>query len=184
MYVLAPAQVVTAYPYSFSDLRRDNPLTSFPDKITPALLAEWNVFPVEKQPALSYDPAIQNLNQGDPIFLDGKWLMTWEVTAATSTQIKERRTNNTNYIVFWDTLLTSDVYDAIRTQSMTSLPMNTLATEFIALIGDAKAGRPNETAIQASIYAMLTNGTFTSAHVTDLKNALTAGRLSGIYSLD
>jgi hypothetical protein len=31
---------------------------------------------------------------------------------------------------------------APRTQSMASLPMNTLATEFIALLGDAKAGRP------------------------------------------
>jgi hypothetical protein len=38
---------------------------------------------------------------------------------------------------------------------MASLPMNTLATEFIALLGDAKAGRPNEAAIQASMGSRL-----------------------------
>jgi hypothetical protein len=184
MYVFAPAQVVTAYPYSSSDLRRDNPLTSFPDKITPALLAEWNVFPVEKRPAPSYDPSTQNITQGDPVFLKGKWSMTWEVTAATSAQIKERRAGNANYVAFWDALLASTVYAAIRTQSMASLPMNTLATEFIALIGDAKAGRPNEAAIQASMSAMLTTGSFTAAHVANLKAALATGRLNEIYSLD
>jgi hypothetical protein len=45
--------------------------------------------------------------------------------------------------------------------------MNTLATEFIALIGDAKAGRANEAAIQASMAAILTTGTF-----TELRNSL------------
>jgi hypothetical protein len=89
-----------------------------------------------------------------------------------------------SYIAFWDALLASSVYAAIRTQSMASLPMNTLATEFIALIGDAKAGRPNEAAIQASMSAMLTTGSFTAAHVANLKAALAAGRLNGIYSLD
>jgi hypothetical protein len=62
-----------------------------------------------------------------------------------------------SYTAFWDALLASTVYGSIRTQSMASLPMNTLATEFIALLGDAKAGRPNEAAIQASmddIYAL------------------------------
>jgi hypothetical protein len=53
-----------------------------------------------------------------------------------------------DYIAFWDALTTSTIYTAIREQSFTSLPMNTLATEFIALIGDAKAGRANEAAIQ------------------------------------
>jgi hypothetical protein len=61
--------------------------------------------------------------------------------------------------------------------------MNTLATEFIALIGDAKAGRPNEAAIQASMSAMLTTGTFTADHVADLGNALAAGLLGEVYSI-
>jgi hypothetical protein len=55
-----------------------------------------------------------------------------------------------SYTAFWDALLASTVYGSIRTQSMASLPMNTLATEFIALLGDAKAGREARTGTRAS----------------------------------
>jgi len=88
-----------------------------------------------------------------------------------------------DYIAFWDALTTSTIYTAIREQSFVSLPMNTLATEFIALIGDAKAGRANETAIQASMAAILTTGTFTTAQLTELQTALVAGHLESIYAL-
>jgi hypothetical protein len=79
--------------------------------------------------------------------------------------------------------MVSTVYASIREQSSVSLPMNTLATEFIALIGDAKAGRANEAAIQASMTAILTTGTFTEAQLTELGTALAAGHLDDIYTL-
>jgi hypothetical protein len=88
-----------------------------------------------------------------------------------------------DYIAFWDALTTSTIYTAIREQSFVSLPMNTLATEFIALIGDAKAGRANEAAIQQSMGAILTTGTFTAAQLTELQTALVAGHLESIYAL-
>ena len=88
-----------------------------------------------------------------------------------------------DYLAFWDALMASTVYASIREQSFVSLPMNTLATEFIALIGDAKAGRANEVAIQASMDAILSTGTFTDAQLTELGAALAAGNLDGIYSL-
>lgn len=88
-----------------------------------------------------------------------------------------------NYYAFWDALLASEVYGSIRTQSMASLAMNTLATEFIALIGDAKAGRPSETAIQASMSAVFATGTFTEADAEEFTDALAAGLLDDIYSL-
>jgi len=88
-----------------------------------------------------------------------------------------------NYIAFWDALTTSTVYAAIREQSFTSLPMNTLATELIALLGDAKAGRANEVAIQQSMGAILTTGTFTAAQLTELQTALVAGHLESIFTL-
>jgi hypothetical protein len=71
----------------------------------------------------------------------------------------------------------------IRKQSFVSLPMNTLATEFIALIGDAKAGRANEAAIQQSMDAILATGTFTEADLVELQGVLAAGNLDGIYTL-
>ena len=88
-----------------------------------------------------------------------------------------------DYIAFWDALTTSTIYTAIREQSFTSLPMNTLATELIALLGDAKAGRANEAAIQQSMSAILSTGTFTDAQLAELQAALVAGHLEGIYTL-
>ena len=88
-----------------------------------------------------------------------------------------------DYVAFWDALVGSTVYASIREQSFTSLPMNTLATEFIALLGDAKAGRPNDAAIQASIAAILATGTFTEAHLAELGDALQVGHLEAVYTL-
>jgi hypothetical protein len=88
-----------------------------------------------------------------------------------------------DYLAFWDALMVSTVYAAIREQSFVSLPMNTLATEFIALIGDAKAGRANEAAIQQSMGAILTTGTFTEAQLAELQAALVVGHLDDIYAL-
>ena len=88
-----------------------------------------------------------------------------------------------DYTAFWDALLASTVYGSIRTQSMASLPMNTLATEFIALLGDAKAGRANEAAIQASMSAVFATGTFTEADAEEFTAALAAGYLDDIYTL-
>ena len=88
-----------------------------------------------------------------------------------------------DYLAFWDALMGSTVYASIRTQSMASLPMNTLATEFIALIGDAKAGRANETAIQQSITAILDAGTFTEDDLDQFQTLLELGNLDTIYTL-
>ena len=88
-----------------------------------------------------------------------------------------------SYTAFWDALLASTVYGSIREQSMTSLRMNTLTTEFIALIGDAKVGRPSVARIQASMAAILTTGTFTAAHLADIGAALAAGDLADTFSI-
>ena len=88
-----------------------------------------------------------------------------------------------DYIAFWDALTASTVYASIREQSFISLPMNTLATELIALLGDAKAGRANEAAIQQSMGAILATGTFTEAQLAELGAALVAGNLDDIYTL-
>jgi hypothetical protein len=88
-----------------------------------------------------------------------------------------------DYTAFWEGLMASSLYAAIREQSMASLPINTLGTEFIALLGDAKAGRPYEAAIQASMLAILSTGTFTAEQLIELQAVLEASHLSGIYTL-
>ncbi len=56
-----------------------------------------------------------------------------------------------DYIGFSDALLASTAYGSIRTAAKTSLSVNVVATELLALLGDAKNGRVIEAAIQASL---------------------------------
>ena len=56
-----------------------------------------------------------------------------------------------DYVGFSDALLVSAAYGSIRTAAKTSLAVNVVATELLALLGDAKADRVQETAIQASL---------------------------------
>jgi len=93
MYVLAPNQTVEIFPYSIGALRRDNPNTSFPRNPSDAVLADWSVFPVVEQSPPEYNPANQNLNQLNPTLVDGQWLQTWQVTAASAEEIAERLQN-------------------------------------------------------------------------------------------
>lgn len=109
---------------------------------------------------------------------------TWTVEQLTEEQKAAAMRALANYSAFWDALLASSTYSAIREQSFVSLQLNTLATEFIALLGDAKAGRPNEHAIQASIDAILSVGSFTKNQMEELQLALEAGFVDKIYTIN
>jgi len=90
MYVLAPNQTVETFPYSIGDLRRDNPKTSFPRNPSEEELTSWNVFPVVDSPQPSYDPATQDCVKTNPTFENNQWVMTWQVTPASSEEIAKR----------------------------------------------------------------------------------------------
>lgn len=88
MQVLIKNGTVETYPYSIGNLRKDNPNVSFPKNPSAALMAEWNVYPVESVGAPSTDHT-QNVKQGDPVY-DNGWKQTWIVTQATEGEIAER----------------------------------------------------------------------------------------------
>tara|TARA_R110000868_G_scaffold236493_2_gene490516 strand:+ start:2067 stop:2501 length:435 start_codon:yes stop_codon:yes gene_type:complete len=88
-----------------------------------------------------------------------------------------------SYVSFWEGLLATDIYQAIRGQATISLAMNTAVTEFIALLGDAKAGRVYEAAIQSSINSILDNGTFTENDLDQFQSLLELGNLDSIYTV-
>ena len=119
----------------------------------------------------------------DPGNRDYREYLDWLSEGNTPEPVPAPPAPGPDYLAFWDALLVSTVYASLREQSFTSLPMNTLATEFIALIGDAKAGRANEVAIQASMAAILTTGTFIEEQLGELGAALVAGNLDGVYAL-
>ena len=89
MYVKVNNGAVEKYPYSASELITDNPQVSFPQNISDALLAEWDVFPV----TVTNEPQIdhtQNVAEDQPQLINGKWTQVWEVTDASAEEIQNR----------------------------------------------------------------------------------------------
>ena len=60
-----------------------------------------------------------------------------------------------DYMSFWVGLITSDYYTKVKVAASTDLATNTSATEFIALLGDAKAGARIEPILQVSFNELL-----------------------------
>lgn len=87
MYILAPS----TYPYSVSQLRVDNPGTSFPDVMPDERLADWGVFPVASVEPPAHDPATEDLTEGTPVLIDGTWTQTWVVRALSPDEVEARR---------------------------------------------------------------------------------------------
>ena len=114
MYVKVTDGVGQAY--SLTELKSDNPNTSFPDTMPDNVLASFNVYPCELDEP-SYDPLCQRLvpaafSQDS----DGNWTLGHTVEnieeAAAKTQIRRHRNeqlNDTDYLALSDNTLTSDM---------------------------------------------------------------------------
>lgn len=77
-----------AYPYSFEQLCRDNPNTSFPEVPSDALLASYGVYPVTVLPEPTYDTAMQVASRNAlPEEVDGAWLLNWTVRDKTPAEL-------------------------------------------------------------------------------------------------
>ena len=93
---------------------------------------------------------------------------------------KERRID---YDRFWANLLETDVYTTMKTAASTALAANTLLTEFIALLDDAKRGFANTTKMQASITGILAGITFTADELAELQTLFDKTGMSAVYTL-
>jgi len=94
---------------------------------------------------------------------------------------KQRRIQ---YQRFWDDLITTSAYTKIKTAAGQSLLANTLATEFIALMSDAKNGHANITKIQEVLLEIVENITFTTEELAEIQTAFTQSGMSAIYTLE
>jgi hypothetical protein len=89
-----------------------------------------------------------------------------------------------DYRGFYDGLLVSAAYQNIRAQAVTSLPLTLAAVEFIAAMGDAKAGIPNQAALQACINNIAATATdLVEADWVEIGGLLTANNLADLYTL-
>lgn len=86
MYIKIKNNQIEKYPYSISNLRTDNPTTSFPINIPDERLAEWGVFLVQptEQPSYTYK---QNLVEVTPIFDGSNWVQQWYVVDKPQTEV-------------------------------------------------------------------------------------------------
>ena len=88
LYVKAKDGVVIAYPYTQTDLIRDNPSTSFPSGgISPDSLAGWNVFPVHFADQPVVDPLAQRVVELAPMYDGQSWIQQWAVEALSQDEI-------------------------------------------------------------------------------------------------
>ena len=81
----------------------------------------------------------------------------------------EQKISQIDYTTFWNELSETSAYDKIREGAMISLPVNTVATELIALFTDAKSGNIKVEKIQNCLDFIFTNIAFTEAELQKIQ---------------
>ena len=77
------------YPYSISQLREDNPRTSFPKVLSDETLAWFGVYPVVPSVNPAYDARVQRIElDSEPEQINGEWVMRWSVFDLTAEEIQ------------------------------------------------------------------------------------------------
>jgi hypothetical protein len=115
MYIKLNNGEVETYPYSYGQLKTDNPQTSFPADMSDERLAEWNVIPVKPKDYPQVDHT-KNVTEGTPVRQkarnpDGtfvadnpetpvneawEWVQVWNVTDASADEIVQRTEQQAN----------------------------------------------------------------------------------------
>lgn len=90
MYALIKNNQVSKYPYSFSQLRKDNPNVSYPRNPSDEVLENFGVYRVSPSARPNYDPITQDVTEGTPELVGGVWSQTWVVTDATAEETAQR----------------------------------------------------------------------------------------------
>lgn len=75
--------------YSVGQLRADNPQVSFPNIISDALLAEYDVYPLTPTPYPVVDYT-KNVTEGTAVCINGEWEQVWDVTDASAEEVAQR----------------------------------------------------------------------------------------------
>jgi len=160
-------------PDQWKDTPEDALRTDLPDKTDDELVAlGW-----KKVTMPSY------LTMGTAYFTNSyEWNSETKVFDATELQDHEKE-NRVDYDMFWTDLLDADVYTTMKTAASSALAANTLLTEFIALLDDAKRNRSNCTKIQASISGILAGITFSADELAELQTLFDTNGMSAVYTL-
>tara|TARA_A100001201_G_C4090799_1_gene201963 strand:- start:483 stop:1046 length:564 start_codon:yes stop_codon:yes gene_type:complete len=166
-----------AAPQMLPDQWKDNPedelRTDLPDKTDDELVAlGW-----KKVDLPSYE------TNGAAFFINSyEWNSETRVFDATELE-DFKKLDSVDYNYFWIKLLDADVYATMKTAASSALAANTLLTEFIALLEDAKRERANTAKIQASISGILAGITFSADELAELQTLFDSTGMSAVYTL-
>ena len=90
MYIKSTNGSIDQYPYTVSQLRRDNPNTSFPKIVSDEMLEDWGVFPVIEDDLPNYNERTQNcVKSSQPTLSNGNWTLSWTVSDKTAEEITQ-----------------------------------------------------------------------------------------------
>ena len=91
MYAKITNGSVDQFPYTVGQLRRDNPNTSFPKRVTDEMLAGYGVVPVTYTDAPTYNERTQKAAQDSaPALVNGAWTIGWQVTNKTTEELAQQ----------------------------------------------------------------------------------------------
>jgi hypothetical protein len=93
---------------------------------------------------------------------------------------KRRRVN---YQQFWDGLINTSAYATIKTTASQSLEVNTVATEFIALLSDAKNKHANVEKIQEILLEIMENIPFSETELGEIQEVFISSGMFAVYTL-
>lgn len=79
-YILTKPDIAPVYPYTLTDLRRDNPGVSFPRDMTNFDTSDWHCYPVQPTDAPSAPGKIAE--RAAPELVDGVWHERWTLVDA------------------------------------------------------------------------------------------------------
>lgn len=82
--------VTLQYPYSFTDLRKDNPNVSFPEDLTGTDLSEYNVAYIEPSDPPPYNVETHKLSS-DVILENDIWVQKWTLVELTPEEVERRQ---------------------------------------------------------------------------------------------
>ena len=78
MYIKTKNNQPYKFPYTFTDLRKDNPNTSFPKNPSASVFADYGIHSVAKTAAPECDSRTHRLQQNVEL-IDGVWTQTWQL---------------------------------------------------------------------------------------------------------
>jgi len=94
-----------------------------------------------------------------------------------------QKQKNVNYQLFWDSLLNTSAYSTIKENASESLLTNTISTEFIALLGDAKRGYANIKKIQEKLTEIVSNISFTEEELAEIQDLFIKTGMFAVYQI-